>query len=80
VLLTISTRHQPATDLGYLLHKNPANAQRFEWMRAEFQAWAKLLGEQFWYSMRFLAVGDDDPMVGSPTQMEVLELGAHSNA
>ena len=27
MLLTISTTHQPATDLGYLLHKNPANLQ-----------------------------------------------------
>ena len=24
MLLTITTTHQPATDLGYLLHKNPA--------------------------------------------------------
>ena len=23
MLLTISTTHQPATDLGFLLHKNP---------------------------------------------------------
>jgi 3' terminal RNA ribose 2'-O-methyltransferase Hen1 len=30
LLLTISTTHQPATDLGYLLHKNPARAQSFE--------------------------------------------------
>ncbi|MEM7011286.1 MAG: 3' terminal RNA ribose 2'-O-methyltransferase Hen1 [Verrucomicrobiota bacterium] len=29
MLLTISTTHQPAGDLGYLLHKNPARAQRF---------------------------------------------------
>ena len=28
MLLTISTTHQPATDLGYLLHKNPARVQR----------------------------------------------------
>ena len=27
MLLTITTTHQPATDLGYLLHKNPARAQ-----------------------------------------------------
>ena len=27
MLLTISTTHQPATDLGFLLHKNPARAQ-----------------------------------------------------
>ncbi|MGI4763012.1 MAG: 3' terminal RNA ribose 2'-O-methyltransferase Hen1 [Janthinobacterium lividum] len=30
MLLTISTTHQPATDLGYLLHKNPARLQSVE--------------------------------------------------
>ncbi len=30
MLLTITTTHQPATDLGYLLHKDPAKAQSFE--------------------------------------------------
>ena len=30
MLLTITTEHHPATDLGYLLHKNPANAHSFE--------------------------------------------------
>lgn len=30
MLLTISTTHQPATDLGYLLHKNPARLQTVE--------------------------------------------------
>jgi 3' terminal RNA ribose 2'-O-methyltransferase Hen1 len=30
MLLTISTTYQPATDLGYLLFKNPARAQRVE--------------------------------------------------
>ena len=29
VLLTISTTHQPATDLGFLLHKNPGRLQSF---------------------------------------------------
>ncbi len=29
MLLTISTTHQPATDLGYLLHKHPARVQTF---------------------------------------------------
>jgi hypothetical protein len=27
MLLTISTTHRPATDLGYLLHRNPARLQ-----------------------------------------------------
>jgi 3' terminal RNA ribose 2'-O-methyltransferase Hen1 len=30
MLLTITTTHHPATDLGYLLHKNPSRAQSFE--------------------------------------------------
>ncbi len=30
MLLTITTTHTPATDLGYLLYKNPAHAQSFD--------------------------------------------------
>src|SRR5919108_4981632 len=30
MILEISTTHRPATDLGYLLHKNPARAQSFD--------------------------------------------------
>src|SRR2546428_779257 len=30
MLLTITTTHAPATDLGYLLHKNPARPQTFD--------------------------------------------------
>ena len=30
MLLTITTTHRPATDLGYLLHKNPARLHRIE--------------------------------------------------
>jgi 3' terminal RNA ribose 2'-O-methyltransferase Hen1 len=30
MLLTLSTTHKPATDLGYLLHKNPARRQTFD--------------------------------------------------
>jgi hypothetical protein len=30
MLLTLGTTHQPATDLGYLLHKNPARLQSFD--------------------------------------------------
>ncbi|MCZ6678349.1 MAG: 3' terminal RNA ribose 2'-O-methyltransferase Hen1, partial [Candidatus Poribacteria bacterium] len=29
MLLTITTTHNPATDLGYLLHKHPARYQTF---------------------------------------------------
>ena len=30
MLLTLTTTARPATDLGYLLHKNPARVQSFE--------------------------------------------------
>lgn len=30
MLLTLTTTHMPAADLGYLLHKNPAKAQSFD--------------------------------------------------
>ncbi len=30
MLLTLTTTHSPATDLGYLLHKNPARLQSFD--------------------------------------------------
>ncbi|HTW95897.1 MAG TPA: 3' terminal RNA ribose 2'-O-methyltransferase Hen1 [Tepidisphaeraceae bacterium] len=30
MLLTLTTTHRPATDLGFLLHKNPARPQTFE--------------------------------------------------
>ncbi|MEO0605906.1 MAG: 3' terminal RNA ribose 2'-O-methyltransferase Hen1, partial [Myxococcota bacterium] len=30
MLLTLQTTHVPATDLGYLLHKNPSRAQTME--------------------------------------------------
>lgn len=29
VLMTVSTTHRPATDLGYLLHKHPERVQSF---------------------------------------------------
>lgn len=44
---------------------------RFEWSRAEFQAWGAGLSERFGYGARFLPVGAVDPEVGSPTQMGI---------
>jgi 3' terminal RNA ribose 2'-O-methyltransferase Hen1 len=44
---------------------------RFEWTRAEFQAWANGVVGRFSYSARFLPVGPEDPAIGAPTQMAV---------
>jgi 3' terminal RNA ribose 2'-O-methyltransferase Hen1 len=52
---------------GVFRHKD----HRFEWTRAEFQAWAHGMAERFGYTARFLPVGPEDAEVGSPTQMGV---------
>lgn len=44
---------------------------RFEWTRAEFEDWAGKAAEAYGYQVRHVAVGDEDPEVGSPTQMGV---------
>jgi 3' terminal RNA ribose 2'-O-methyltransferase Hen1 len=44
---------------------------RFEWTRAEFEAWASSVAADHAYRVRFLPVGPLDPEVGSPTQMAV---------
>ena len=46
-----------------------------EWLLqcSEFQEWANRVGGRFSYSVRFLPVGPEDTIVGSPTQMGVFE-------
>ena len=53
---------------GQLRHHD----HRFEWTRAEFEAWAAGAAERHGYEVRFAAVGPVDPEVGPPTQMAVL--------
>jgi len=52
---------------GKFRHKD----HRFEWTRAEFQAWAAGVAERFGYTVRFLPIGPEDPVLGAPTQMGV---------
>lgn len=47
---------------------------RFEWTRAEFQAWSEKIAERFHYRVRFLPIGAEDSTVGAPTQMAVFSL------
>jgi 3' terminal RNA ribose 2'-O-methyltransferase Hen1 len=46
---------------------------RFEWTRHEFREWANRVAAQHGYSVRFVPVGPEDDVVGSPTQMGVFE-------
>ncbi|MFJ8578935.1 3' terminal RNA ribose 2'-O-methyltransferase Hen1 [Micromonospora sp. NPDC093277] len=44
---------------------------RFEWTRAEFAAWVDRVAVAHGYAATLGGVGDDDPEVGSPTQLAV---------
>jgi 3' terminal RNA ribose 2'-O-methyltransferase Hen1 len=50
------------------------NDHRFEWTRVEFQEWSHRIAQRFGYNVRFLAIGDEDPLLGAPTQMAVFEV------
>ena len=52
---------------GKFRHKD----HRFEWTRTEFQSWANAIAVGFGYSVRFLPIGPEDSIVGSPTQMGI---------
>ncbi len=46
MLLTLSTTHQPATDLGYLLHKHPGKVQPFDLSFGSAQVFYPELSEE----------------------------------
>ncbi|MGI4787501.1 MAG: 3' terminal RNA ribose 2'-O-methyltransferase Hen1 [Janthinobacterium lividum] len=54
---------------GTFRHKD----HRFEWTRAEFEAWGSRIGEKFGYAARYLPLGPVDAEVGAPSQMAVFE-------
>lgn len=45
---------------------------RFEWTRAEFADWVERVAAAYGYTAMISGVGDDDPEVGTPTQLAVL--------
>ncbi len=44
---------------------------RFEWTREQVQKWANGIGERFGYRVECKPVGEEDQLVGAPTQMGV---------
>jgi len=52
---------------GSMRHRD----HRFEWTRSEFQAWAASICSRFGYAARFLPIGSEDAVLGSPTQMAI---------
>jgi 3' terminal RNA ribose 2'-O-methyltransferase Hen1 len=57
----------PSLPAGRFRHAD----HRFEWTRGEFRSWAGAQADRFGYSVSYRTVGDQDPEVGSPTQMAV---------
>jgi 3' terminal RNA ribose 2'-O-methyltransferase Hen1 len=57
----------PSLPAGTMRHRD----HRFEWSRAELEAWARGVAERFGYAVRFAPVGPEDAEVGAPTQMAV---------
>jgi 3' terminal RNA ribose 2'-O-methyltransferase Hen1 len=57
----------PDLPAGAMRHRD----HRFEWTRAEFEAWAGRVADAYGYAVRLLGVGGDDVEVGPPTQMAV---------
>ena len=57
----------PTLPAGRFRHSD----HRFEWNRAEFQAWTNAVASRFGYAVRVLPIGDADPELGPPTQMAV---------
>jgi 3' terminal RNA ribose 2'-O-methyltransferase Hen1 len=49
---------------------------RFEWTRAELEAWAAGVAARHGYEVQISGIGPDDPEVGSPTQMAVFRATA----
>ena len=44
---------------------------RFEWTRREFESWTADVAKRFGYSVMYYPIGEEDSVVGSPTQMAV---------
>jgi 3' terminal RNA ribose 2'-O-methyltransferase Hen1 len=55
---------------GKLRHKD----HRFEWTREQFKLWSERIAGLYGYEVRQLPIGNDDPSIGSPTQMAVFNL------
>lgn len=59
--------HWTSLPAGRFRHKD----HRFEWTREQFASWGSTVAERFGYAVQFHPVGEEDPALGSPSQMGV---------
>lgn len=57
----------PGLPAGKFRHRD----HRFEWTRAEYRSWAEGVAGRHGYTVTFAGIGEEDPAVGSPTQIGV---------
>jgi 3' terminal RNA ribose 2'-O-methyltransferase Hen1 len=71
--VVLTTPNQEYNALYEDLHEHHMrhDDHRFEWTRAEFEAWAMRVAETFGYVVEFFAVGEVDDVVGASSQMAV---------
>lgn len=66
----------PNAEYNALFENLPAGCfrhrdHRFEWTRAEFEAWGRRIAGEFGYAVEFAPIGPVHPESGAPTQMGV---------
>ncbi len=62
----------PNLAAGTLRHTD----HRFEWTRAQFQAWAGGVAERHGYGVEYSGIGETDEALGAPTQMAIFRRAA----
>lgn len=71
VLVTTPNREYNALFQALGQDKLRHRDHRFEWSRAEFEAWCTRVGEAFGYAWRSEPIGPEDTDLGAPTQMAI---------
>jgi 3' terminal RNA ribose 2'-O-methyltransferase Hen1 len=74
VVVTTPNREYNAKFEGLPAGRFRHRDHRFEWTRAEFEAWGGRVAAEHGYAVRFLPIGPEDADLGAPTQMGVFEL------
>jgi 3' terminal RNA ribose 2'-O-methyltransferase Hen1 len=74
VVLTTPNREYNVKFEGLACGKFRHGDHRFEWTREEFHAWCSRQCERFGYQVEHFPVGEEDPVLGPPTQLAVFSL------
>jgi 3' terminal RNA ribose 2'-O-methyltransferase Hen1 len=75
VVLTTPNREYNVRFEGLPAGKFRHADHRFEWTRSEFASWCAGVCSQYGYTVRLVPLGDEDPLLGGPSQMAVFTQG-----